>query len=115
LSGPEHGKGRGNGGSGDTLAVADGFPFGVEEHGLRPEPPTSMERVMGPANLPGIGLANLGFFDFAGLGVIRRELYSGRAELCGENWTEIGGVAEVRSWLRCARVCELAALRAMAS
>jgi hypothetical protein len=38
---------------------------------LRPEPPMSMARVMGPAGLPRLCLADLGAAGFADLGVIR--------------------------------------------
>jgi len=82
-------RGVGTAGVGTRWRSLMGFPSASRSMALRPEPPTSMERVMGPANLPGIGLANLGF-SILRFGSHQEELYSGRAELCGENWTEIG-------------------------
>jgi hypothetical protein len=73
---------------------------------LRPEPPTSMERVMGAASLPEVGLASfedLGAEGFAGLGVSRRNCTRGGGELCGGNWGW-SGVSRVGGVGRAARV-----------
>src|SRR5579859_831915 len=66
-------RGVGTLGVGTRWRSLTGLPLRSRSMALRPEPPMSMARVMGPAvGLPGIGFGGLEALRFAGLGVIRR-------------------------------------------
>ena len=66
----EDGQGVGTAGVGTRWRSLMGLPLRSSSMALRPEPPMSMARVMGPAGLPAGSLADWGDLDFAGLGVI---------------------------------------------